>query len=496
MPKGEYGREGHCREIYAGHGRESVSHGHAGTGCRMQYEDLKEFCERGPVSPERMREIDRNAAHLGVLPLQLMESAGRSLAQMVLAAHPERVLVLCGKGNNGGDGLAAARYLQQCGRVDVIIPAEGMTGDEAQAQLRALGASTARIHRVRCREDAERLADLFSSADVIIDALLGIGMSGEPREPIAACVALANGSAAHIIAADVPTPGIRAHRICAFHRPKVAGSEVVDIGIPLAAECTVGPGDLTLLTPKSGAEHKGAGGKVLVVGGGPYQGAPYLAGLAALRAGADLVRIASTAYMPYPDLIVDRLEGDHIGPAHLERLAEAVGWADVVIFGPGLGRESHEVIGTLAGRARRAVFDADALVRPLPSARDSIYTPHAGEFRRMFDAELPADPAARGRMVREHASQGTLLLKGPVDVISDGERVRFNTTGCAAMTAGGTGDVLSGVVAALFCRLPAFESACIAAYVNGRAGMAVAGERGDGLLASDLLDRIPVELYR
>ncbi|MDG6257766.1 MAG: NAD(P)H-hydrate dehydratase [Methanomicrobiaceae archaeon] len=461
----------------------------------MRYEDVKEFCERGQVSPQRMRVIDRNAAHFGVLPLQLMESAGKSLAEMAYAVHPGRVLVLCGKGNNGGDGLVAARYLQQCERVDVIVPAEGMATEDAQAQLRALAGSPARTHRIRCREDAERLADLFSSADVIIDALLGIGVSGEPREPIASCVRMANGSAAQIIAADIPTPGIRAHRIVAFHRPKVEGSEVVDIGIPLAAECTVGPGDLTLLAPKAGGVHKGAGGKVLVVGGGPYQGAPYLAGLAALRAGADLVRIASTAYLPYPDLIVDRLEGDRIGDAHLDHLTEAVKWADVVVFGPGLGKKSNEVVCRLAGRATRAVFDADALVHPLPRARDSIYTPHAGEFRRMFGAEVPADPAARGRVVQGHATAGTVLLKGAVDIISDGERVRFNTTGCAAMTTGGTGDVLTGVAAALFCRLPAFEAACIAAYVNGRAGMAAAQTRGDGLLASDLLDTIPAELY-
>jgi hydroxyethylthiazole kinase-like uncharacterized protein yjeF len=464
-------------------------------GCGMQFEDMKEFCERGLVSPERMRAIDRNAASLGVLPLQLMESAGKSLAQMALSLDPARVLVLCGKGNNGGDGLVAARYLQGCARVDVVVPAEGMAGVEAQAQLRALAASSPRVHRVRCREDAERLADLFSSADVIVDALLGIGVSGQLREPVAACVRLANGSGAPIIAADVPTPGIRAHRICAFHRPKVEGSEVVDIGIPLAAECTVGPGDLTLLAPKAGAVHKGAGGKVLVVGGGPYQGAPYLAGLAALRAGADLVRIASPAYIPYPDLIVDRLEGDRISEAHLDRLAEAVAWADVAVFGPGLGKESHGVIVELAGRARRAVFDADALAQPLPRSPDAIFTPHAGEFRRMFGADLPADPAARGRKVRDHARAGTLLVKGEVDVISDGERVRFNTTGCAAMTTGGTGDVLAGIAAALFCRLPAFESACIAAYVNGRAGTAAAEARGDGLVASDLLDSIPAELF-
>jgi hydroxyethylthiazole kinase-like uncharacterized protein yjeF len=461
----------------------------------MQFEDMKEFCEVGLVSPERMRAIDRNAGHLGVLPLQLMESAGKSLAQMALSFDPDRVLVLCGKGNNGGDGLVAARYLQGCAHVDAVVPAEGMAGVEAQAQMRALAASPARIHRIRCREDADLLADLFLSADVIIDALLGIGVSGRPREPIATCVRLANGSAARIIAADVPTPGIRAHRICAFHRPKVEGSETVDIGIPLAAECTVGPGDLTLLPQKAGAVHKGAGGKVLVVGGGPYQGAPYLAGLAALRAGADLVRIASPVSLPCPDLIVDRLEGDRINDAHIDHLAGAVAWADVVVFGPGMGTESHGVVCELAGRAKRAVFDADALAQPLPRATEAIYTPHAGEFRRMFGAELPADPAARGRMVRKHALPGTLLVKGEVDVISDGERVRFNTAGCAAMTTGGTGDILAGVAAALFCRLPAFESACIAAYANGRAGMAAARARGDGLLASDLLDTIPGEIY-
>lgn len=463
-------------------------------GCGMQFEEMKEFCERGLISPERMRAVDRNAASLGVLPLQLMESAGKSLAQMALALDPARVLVLCGKGNNGGDGLVAARYLQGCARVDVVVPAEGMAGAEAQAQARALAATPAMIHRVRCRDDVELLAPLFAASDVIIDALLGIGVSGQPREPVASCVRLANESGAPIIAADVPTPGIRAHRICAFHRPKAEGSESVDIGIPMAAECMVGPGDLTLIPPKAGSAHKGAGGKVLVVGGGPYQGAPYLAGLAALRAGADLVRIASPVYLPHPDLIVDRLEGGRIDEAHLERLAEAVAWADVAVFGPGLGRESHGVVCEVAGLARRAVFDADALALPLPRAHDAIYTPHAGEFRRIFGAELPADPASRGRMVRDHARAGTLLVKGKVDVISDGDRVRFNTTGCAAMTKGGTGDVLAGVAAALFCRLPAFESACIAAYVNGRAGTAAAAARGDGLLASDLLDTIPAEL--
>ena len=131
---------------------------------------------------------------------------------------------------------------------------------------------------------------------------------------------MANSSRAQIIAARYPYPGMRADRICAFHRAKTEGSEVADIGIPLEAECCVGPGDLTLLPARRHKAHKGIGGEVLVIGGGPYQGAPYLAGLGALRAGADIVRIASPVFEPIPDLIYERLEGERIGMEHLERL--------------------------------------------------------------------------------------------------------------------------------------------------------------------------------
>ena len=121
----------------------------------------------------------------------------------------------------------------------------------------------------------------------------GPGARGAVKEPLATCITMANASKAKIIAADVPTPGMRADRICAFHRAKTEGSTVVDIGIPLEAECTVGPATSRSFPPADTKAHKGVGGEVLVIGGGPYQGAPYLAGLGALRAGADIVRIAS-----------------------------------------------------------------------------------------------------------------------------------------------------------------------------------------------------------
>jgi len=209
------------------------------------------------------------------------------------------------------------------------------------------------------------------------------------------------------------------------------------------------------------------------------------------------VRVASPVFEPVPDLIFERLEGRVIAREHLRRLKDLARNADVVVMGNGLGDQSHDVMVELAAACRKAVVDADALRCPLPRAEDTIYTPHAGEFTRAFGREPPGDLVRRARAVKEAAGEeGAVLLKGHVDIISDGRRVRFNRAGSPLMTVGGTGDVLAGVTAALFCQLPAFEAACIAAYANGRAGMAVEARIGGGMLPTDLPDRIPMELYR
>ena len=463
----------------------------------MQPEISEGFLEKGIITPARMHAVDANAIALGVSALQLMESAGKALADMARVASPTRVLVLCGKGNNGGDGMVAARYLQRGVRTDVCYLDTGTRSGTCEHQLSALNHCSVALHPFRCRDDIEGMRSLFEKADVIIDALLGTGSAGPIKEPISACIRFANESSAMIIAADVPTMGMRADCICAFHRAKTEGSTVVDIGIPLEAECYTGPGDLTLLPLRKHRAHKGAGGKVLVIGGGPYQGAPWLAGLGALRAGADIVRIASPIFEPIPDLIYERLSGDRVGEEHIEKLIELAGQSDVVVCGNGLGAESHSVIHRLAHSCKKAVIDADALRLPLPVAADeTIYTPHAGEFTRITGIRLPDGSRERALAVKDTAIGGTVLLKGPTDVITDGTRVRFNRTGDPAMTVGGTGDVLAGIAGALFCHLPAFEAACIGAYVNGMAGQLAAAERGEGMLATDLVDRIPAVLFR
>lgn len=462
----------------------------------MRQGQAGEFIETGIITPARMRVVDTNAIALGVTELQLMESAGRALADHALSFNPDRVLVLCGKGNNGGDGMVAARYLQRGIDTDVCYLDLGRRSRACEHQLAALRHAAVSLHPFQCREDLETLQPVFEKADVILDALLGIGLKGSPGEPLATGIAMANASRATIIAADVPSPGMRADRICSFHRAKTEGATVVDIGIPVEAECTVGPGELTLLPVRGKKAHKGVGGEVLVIGGGPYQGAPYLAGLGALRAGADIVRIASPVFEPVPDLIYERLEGKLIGTEHTGRLITLARNADVVVCGNGLGKESHGVVEAVAPHCKKAVFDADALRLPLPSARgETIYTPHAGEFARITGTYLPEDTLNRARVARKAGIIGTVILKGHTDVITDGTRVRFNRTGDPAMTVGGTGDVLAGIAGALLCQLPAFEAACIAAYVNGRAGQAAAAGRGGGMLASDLIDKIPSVLF-
>src|SRR5512137_102192 len=319
----------------------------------MRPELIEGFLEEGLISPARMRVVETNAMALGVTDLQLMESAGQALADMARAFNPQRILVLCGNGNNGGDGMVAARHLQRGADTDVCYLDTGKRSSAGAHQLAALKRCQVTLHPFQCRDDLVALQSLFDKADVIIDALLGIGATGAVREPLVSAIMMANASGARIIAADLPTPGMRADRICAFHRAKMDGSTVVDIGIPLEAECSVGPGELTLLPVRAHKVHKGVGGEILVIGGGPYQGAPWLAGLGALRAGADIVRIASPVFEPIPDLIYEPLDGQKIGMEHAERLVALVKKADVIICGNGLGTESHAVMEAVAPRCKK-----------------------------------------------------------------------------------------------------------------------------------------------
>ncbi len=472
------------------------------------------------ITAGRMAAVDRNAAALGIPRAKLMESSGNAVAAAVRqrASPGDRVLIVCGRGNNGGDGMVAARFLSDYDRRVVLLGRPSTIRTEiARKNWDALVQSEIETETLR---DATEFQ--LEGADISVDAMLGTGVTGSLREPESTVAAALNAASVPIVSVDVPSgvdadsgqavPGaVNPEHVVTFHDSKPgladvgASVEVADIGIPDAAERFVGPGDLHHLTRDPNA-HKGDHGEVLVIGGGPYTGAPALAGQAALRAGADLVRVGCPERVAREvqgfeeGLIVHAFDGgkeDRVSPAQLDHIRSLAADHDVIVLGPGLGAADETLAAVrefLTGFEGTCVIDADALrvVPAVETEADLILTPHAGEFRRI--AKEPGSGwRARADRVTATAAEldQTVLLKGRYDVVSDGETIRVNRTGTPAMTVGGTGDVLAGVVGALAARLPPVTAGSVGAYANGLAGETAVSGRNSGLLASDLLAELP-----
>jgi NAD(P)H-hydrate epimerase len=286
---------------------------------------------------------------------------------------------------------------------------------------------------------------------------------------------------------------------------------IADIGIPPDAAKYVGPGEFVHYPIPSPDSHKGMNGRVLIVGGGPYTGAPALAGLGAYRIKVDLVSIAtpSRSYLPIagysPNFIVHELSGNFLTDQDVPKVIELIKNAEAVLIGPGLGNaeETLRAIRTIVkGCDKPLVIDADAITavskdRTVLDGKSGVITPHAGEFVELSGGTLPADYEQRMRPAMElaEAIDFTILLKGRIDVIADSRRCKLNRTGNAGMSVGGTGDVLAGQVVGLLSRgIDPFNAARIAAYVNGAAGDLAYLTLGFSLLATDVIDRIPFVL--
>ncbi|SEH54771.1 NAD(P)H-hydrate epimerase [Halopenitus malekzadehii] len=486
------------------------------------------------ITADRMAAVDANAAALGVPRKQLMESAGNAIAREVrtIADPGATVTVVCGRGNNGGDAFVAARFLSEYDvRVRLLGRSESISTAIARENWDALDAAEIDAEAVvDPTGEPDRLA--LWDADVIVDAMLGTGVSGPLREPertVAKRITeAASGTDTAVLAVDVPSGvdadtgeiavgpdgervAVPADRIVTFHdaKPGLASATdaeatvaVADIGIPDAAELFTGPGDLLGLD-RDPMSHKGDHGEVLIVGGGPYTGAPTLAARAALRAGADLVHVACPESIAREvqgfseNLIVHGFPGEILEPEHLDRISELASGRDVVVFGPGLGDADPTLTAVerfLEAYDGRAVIDADALqvVPNVETDATLVCTPHQGELRAMGGPSAD-DWRERSDLVREFAADlgQTVLVKGAYDVITDGENLRVNRTGNPGMTVGGTGDVLAGAVGAVACTQRPLQAAAIGAYANGRAGDLVVEDQGYGLVATDLIDRIP-----
>ena len=488
----------------------------------------------GEVTSRESRILDRNSEYLGISTLQLMENAGKTVADEIAQRFPPsaEVAVYSGTGRNGGDGMVAARHLAGRGyHVTVVLVGDpsDIRDESTVKNWCAVSAMTESV-RIEIARDSSTIPSL--KCNVVVDALLGTGARGTLRQPIMQAVKTIDDMKCPRVAVDVPTgidsetgdvlgAALKADLTITFHAMKpglrrakqyCGEVKVAGIGIPPEAERYAGPGDVEDVCERRDLEaHKGDFGRLLVIGGSEiYSGAPALVALAALRAGVDLVFVAApettaTSIASFsPNLITIRLTGGHLNESNLEILKPHIQRSTCVAIGPGLGAHTEtfttvkRIVGALSESKKPTLIDADAIKAigkiETPIGFPVAVSPHAGEFQALSGHLPSVDLPTRIQETRSAAATlgGTVLLKGHVDVISDGKRVKLNRTGNPAMTVGGTGDVLSGVVAGLMAKgVSEFQASVAGAFINGAAGDLARAESGDHLAPTDLIHLIP-----
>ena len=497
------------------------------------------------LTPEEASELDRLTQAAGVSAGDLMERAGRAVAraarELAEGSYGRRAVVACGKGNNGGDGLVAARHLGRWGirTTVVLLEAAGSLREPAASNLRRLG----EVPDVRVRSfDQPALRRELARADVAVDAIFGTGFRGMPEDEWATAIATLNASPVPVVAVDIPsgvhggTGAVESEAVDAtltvtFGAAKLgvlllpgagyAGVvRVVDIGFAddavTAKAWLTEPSDVAAWLPTRTVDtHKRASGVLVVVAGSrAMTGAPRLIGLAAGRVGAGLVTIAAPesalpqiqaavsepTFLPLAETGEGTVSDDAIEPL-LDRLATA----DALAIGPGL-TAAEPTAAFVREAVRRSpvsvVVDADGLNAFTGAATaladrhaEAVLTPHVGEFARLTGVKAADVQADRATHVRSLASQAdaVTLLKGSRSVIAEpAGRLFVNVTGSPVLATAGTGDVLTGMIGGLLARgLGATEAAAAGAYLHGLAGLLAGNDRGEGTLAGDVIDRIP-----
>jgi NAD(P)H-hydrate epimerase len=491
---------------------------------------------------EEMSRADKGAQALGIPGGFLMERAGAGMASVALEAlAPRRALVVAGGGNNGGDGFVIARELHRAGvGVTVLATKEEYEGDPG-TNFEVLRNLDVRFVR------SDELEAELGRADLVVDALLGTGFSGEVREKEARIIENMNDSSAPILAVDIPSGvdgatgevhgvAVRADVTVCAHAAKVgcvispgrehAGEVVaVDIGIP--PEADVEPSlvwtDADSLRGKiprtAEPAHKYSAGALLVVAGsGRTTGAPQMVVRGAERTGCGIVFLAtSDSSAPAVDLeLTEALvhgvpeDGDgYMTSAALDEILQLSGRTSALVVGPGMGtgEEGRRLVeGILREVDSPVLLDADAVTNVAgmdaltKRAAPTVITPHAGELGRLLGAGAKEVSARRLRSARGAAQEHgcCVLLKGSDTLVVEDERVAVNSTGNVALATAGTGDVLSGVIGALLSRgMDPFEAARAGAWAHGRAAELWLDETGwpaESLIATDLLEYLPEAL--
>lgn len=507
------------------------------------------------VTAAEMREIDRaTSERFGVPSLTLMENAGTAVANFVLACFPaaQAVGVICGKGNNGGDGFVAARKLQEGGkqvRLLLLAEASELRGDAAEMFRQLL--LKPEIARNSSELKINEAQAIFQS-DVLIDAILGTGFRPPVSGLYAEAIEAINAASAPVIAVDIPSGAdadvmgeqtgavSRADAVVTFTAPRpahifgmlTAGSTVVaPIGSPdeaitssLQLNLTTAREVASLIGPRSRTAHKGSFGHVLVIGGAVGKpGAAAMAGMSALRMGAGLSTVATArSVLPtvagfHPEVMTEPLEETETGTISMRaleylRVDKLVEGKTVLAIGPGISRqaETSQFVRTIVAKYRvPMVLDADGLnafqgrsQELKGTGQELVITPHPGEMARLADqttAQVQHDRLNVARtFAREHGV--IVVLKGHRTLIagSDGT-VWVNPTGNPGMASGGTGDILTGMIAGMIAQYPqrTLEAVTAAVYLHGFAGDVACESTGEqSLVATDLLKALPEAMRR
>jgi ADP-dependent NAD(P)H-hydrate dehydratase / NAD(P)H-hydrate epimerase len=471
---------------------------------------------------EGIRAVDSWAIEeQGVPSPQLMEAAATAMAEAVAGLAPQGpVRVLCGKGNNGGDGEIAAGLLQRMG---FEVESVAIFSDQVPADWGAW----------------------LAGAGAVVDAIFGTGFAGSPREPAAAAIEAINRCGAPVVACDIASgvdassgeiagAAVEADLTVSFHAAKLgqriapgkwhAGElRVVPIGIPAGApgEPVGGAIDAAVLAlpPRRGSRStKFSSGQVTIAGGSRgLTGAVRMSSLAAIRAGAGYATVAVPADLQdvfaagQPEVMSRGCPGGDgcLVPASAKALLGAFERAAAGVLGPGLGRDpgSVELMRDVVARIEAPlVIDADGLNAfsgrlGAVAAREAptVLTPHAGELGRLLERDSEEVGAHRLACVREAAAAAgaVVVLKGDDTIVCDGERIAVNVVPAPALATAGTGDVLSGMIAALLARgLEPFAAACAGVLAHARAGRDAARRIGaaESVIAGDVIDSIPAGL--
>ena len=490
---------------------------------------------------EGMRSVDRWAIEeRGVPSLELMEVAGRAVAEAVAALAPDGpVRVVCGKGNNGGDGLVAARHLAEMGfEVEALLlwPEDELSGDAA-----------ANLERFAAEHVDAGLDQRLTGSGAVVDAIFGTGFGGAPRAPAAAAIDAINRCGVPVVACDIASgvdascgevegAAVEADLTVSFHAAKLghviapgkahAGElQVAPIGIPEEtpsepAGGAIDPAVLDLAPHRGPRSTKFSSGQVVIAGGSRgLSGAVQMSSLAAIRAGAGYATVAVPADLELifeqgqPEVMSVGCPGGDgcLAPASLKSVLRTFERAAAGVLGPGMGRDPGTVeLARDAAAAIEAplVIDADGLnafageVELIASrAAPTILTPHAGELGRLLGRSSEQISARRLSSAREAArlADAVVVLKGDDTIVSDGERIAVNALSAPALATAGTGDVLSGIAAALLSRgLEPFAAACAAVLAHARAGRDAAARIGaaESVIATDVIASIPVGMLR